>query len=83
VEAAIPRKLGDNGIVDIDGREAVGIENYRQKRQPPIGDRALTGYIAKAGLQPVPNVRVKSGPADVAVYWRDEVEAAIETYQKN
>src|SRR5262249_43910841 len=69
--------LGEDGRVDIGGRVAVGIRSYVNAVSSNIGYDALKHSVTKAGLNPVPNVRVFSGTYPVEVYWKDEVDALL------
>jgi superfamily II DNA or RNA helicase len=78
VEAALPRRLNPEGVVDIDGREAVGITAYANNLVPPLDPYTLLNRIREHEMQPIPNVLVTSGASSaIDVYWKDEVDRLI------
>ena len=77
VDALLPKKLDKNGIVDINGRQAVGVRAYVVAQKLPLGERALLRYITGADLQPIENVQVLSRTDRVDVYWKNEIDALL------
>ena len=77
VDELLPLYVNELGIVDVKGRSAIAVYPYAASRKPCLNGATLTEYVAAAGLQPVPDVKVLRGSASVSVYWQDEIDAII------
>lgn len=77
IDRLIPMQLDDQGIVSINGRDAVGLYAYCSSQIHDIGEHALKECIRKANLQPVPDVKVSHGCNPIIVYWKDEVDRIL------
>ncbi len=79
VDALLPKHLDDQGIVDINGRKAVGLKPYANSLEEPINPKCLYAYAQEAGITPVSEVIVRSGTRSkpTTVYWKDEIDALI------
>lgn len=77
VDAVIPKKLDESGVVEIRNRLAVGIRAYGATFNPKIDGSTMRGFIRAANLQPISNVKVLSGNKPTEVYWKDEIDALL------
>ncbi|HVW98919.1 MAG TPA: DEAD/DEAH box helicase family protein, partial [Candidatus Babeliaceae bacterium] len=77
IDSLLPKFLDDQGIVDIDGKLAVGLYNYTNSRNLGLGWSAILRLVHEAKLNKLTNIRVFSGDIPVDVYWKDEVDALL------
>jgi len=74
IDPLIPKKLSQSGVIDINGRKAVGINAYATTHKIPYD--TLVKRIEEAGLKPV-DIKVLGGCKTIEIFWEDEIRHAV------
>lgn len=77
VDKFLPLFIDENGIVEVEGRKAVGLIVYARAQKPSMSPNTLISWVDEAGLAPIKNIIVRSGRTPILVYWKEEVDELL------